>query len=207
MARKKTPDVMGEVLGGKSQEEEEQAPDAATISLVDSSGEDTASRTDPLPRAEAGTGEKGTLASNTINKYAIWSMGVSLVPLPLVDIVAISGLQLKMLSVLSRLYGVDFSENAGRAIIASLLGSVGAHSLRQGTFSLVRSIPLVGWIAGWFVMPATAGALTYAVGKVFVQHYGSGGTFLNFDAAAFKASFKEQYDKGLEFVPRLKSGN
>ena len=108
-----------------------------------------------------------------------------------------------MVSVLARLYGVDFSQSAGRTIIASLLSSVGADSLRRGALgSLVKSIPLIGWVAGWFIMPLAAGALTYAVGKVFAQHFASGGTFIGCNPGEFKQSFKDQYRRGLNLFRR-----
>ena len=45
-------------------------------------------------------------------------------------------------------------------------------------------------------MPALAGASTYAVGKVFVQHFESGGTFLNFDPEDVRDYYAEQFEKG-----------
>ena len=195
MARKKTPDVIGEVLGGKAPEEESRPRDTSVASRTGSSP--------GFQMEEAGPGGRDETVSRIISKYVIWAAGIGLVPLPVVDIIALSGLQVKMLSVLSRTYGVDFSENAGRSLIASLSSSVSAESLSRGVLgSVLKSIPLVGWVAGWFLMPAAAGALTYAIGRVFAQHFESGGSFLDFDAHEFKEAFREQYRKGLAFVRR-----
>ena len=196
MARKKTPDVMGDLLGEKSQAKGGQTQNVP-------SSKKAAPRPSTESRAAAGPEKKEAEALRTIEKHAIWASGIGLLPMPLVDIVALSGLQLRMVSVLARLYRVDFSQSAGRTIIASLLSSVGANSLRRGAFgSLVKSIPLVGWVAGWFVMPVAAGALTYAVGKVFAQHFASGGTLIDCDLEQLKQSFKEQYRRGLELFRR-----
>jgi uncharacterized protein (DUF697 family) len=51
-------------------------------------------------------------------------MGASLVPVPLFDLLALSGVQLKMLHSLTKLYEVPFSKNLGKSSIASLLGGV-----------------------------------------------------------------------------------
>lgn len=195
MARKKTPDMIGEALGGKAPEEGDR--DRSLASKADSS----AGTRSPTVAPD----ERDAAASEVINKYAIWAMGVGLVPLPVVDIIALSGLQVKMLSVLARIYGVDFSENAGRSMVASLSSSVGAESVGKGLLgSVLKSIPLVGWIAGLLILPAATGALTYAVGRIFSQHFESGGTFLDFRSQEFKDAFKEQYHKGLAFVRRQK---
>ena len=53
-------------------------------------------------------------------------------------------------------------------------------------------------------MPAAAGASTYAVGQVFIQHFESGGTFLDFDPDKVKAYFAEQVEKGKLVVADLR---
>jgi len=42
-------------------------------------------------------------------------------------------------------------------------------------------IPLLGQACAVLTMPVSGGAATYALGMVFIQHFSSGGTFLNFD--------------------------
>ncbi|MDE2463441.1 MAG: GTPase, partial [Alphaproteobacteria bacterium] len=43
-------------------------------------------------------------------------------------------------------------------------------------------------------LPSLAAASTYALGKVFIQHFESGGTFLDMDPDKVSAYFKEQYE-------------
>jgi hypothetical protein len=42
--------------------------------------------------------------------------------------------------------------------------------------------------------------VTYAIGRVFVQHYEMGGTLLDFDPDKTKAFFAEQFRVGKEYV-------
>ena len=49
-------------------------------------------------------------------------------------------------------------------------------------------------------MPVFAGASTYAIGKVFIQHFESGGTFLDFEPAKVRAYFSQQFDKGRDLA-------
>ena len=45
-------------------------------------------------------------------------------------------------------------------------------------------------------VPIFAGASTYAVGKVFHQHFASGGTFLDFDAEKTRGYFSQLFEQG-----------
>jgi uncharacterized protein (DUF697 family) len=59
---------------------------------------------------------------------------------------------------------------------------------------LVKSVPGIGSVLGAVTGPALASAATYAIGKVFTQHFEAGGNILNFDANAMRNYFKEQFD-------------
>jgi len=144
---------------------------------------------------------KSAQAEAIINKYVPWSMGAGFIPVPLVDVVALTGIQVKMLADISAVYGVEFSENRGKSIVISLLGGLGSTSLAAGAVgSLVKSIPGVGLWLGAATLPVIAGAITFAVGKVFIQHFESGGTFLNFSSMEAKKLFAEKFEEGKKEV-------
>lgn len=144
-------------------------------------------------------------AEKVVKTYMYWSMGAGLIPIPLLDIAAVSGVQLKMLSEISKIYEIKFSENAGKTIIASLLGGVTAGTLTRSSFtSLVKSIPIIG-ILGSLSMPIYSGAATWAIGKVFIQHFASGGTFLTFDPQKVKDYFNELFKQGLTIAESAKA--
>jgi len=130
-------------------------------------------------------------------KYMLASMAAGLVPAPAFDIAAVTAVQLKMLHSLSRVYEIPFSEQAGKSAVASLLGGVGATSIARGTFgSIVKAIPVVGTIAGAVTMPIIAAAATYAIGRVFLQHFEAGGTLLDFDPEKVRNYFSKLYREG-----------
>jgi uncharacterized protein (DUF697 family) len=123
-------------------------------------------------------------------------MGAGLIPVPFVDLAAVSGLQLKMLYELSKIYGVSFERNRGKAVIGSLIGSVVPGALSFGAAgSALKAVPAVGALAGTPAMVLFCGASTWAVGKVFIQHFESGGTFLNFDPDQVRDYFKAQFEE------------
>lgn len=144
-------------------------------------------------------------AQALVKKYMWWSMGAGLIPVPLVDIATVSGVQLKMLNELSKIYGVKFSKNAGKSIISALLGGISADALSKSyVTSVLKSIPIIG-IAGSVSMPIYSGATTWAIGKVFIQHFASGGTFLDFDPKKVKDYFMNLFKQGQEIAHNLKT--
>jgi len=149
--------------------------------------------------------EKLDLSHALVKKYMWWSMGAGLIPVPLVDIATVSGVQLKMLSELSKVYDVKFSKNAGKSIISALLGGISADALSKSYFtSIIKSIPVVG-VVGAVSMPIYSGATTWAIGLIFIQHFASGGTFLNFDPKAVKEYFAKLFNQGQEIAQNLKT--
>jgi len=141
---------------------------------------------------------------NIVRNHVVGSMGVGLIPIPLVDIVALTGVQLNMLRKLAKVYGVPFSKDKGKNVLASLLGAGMSVPIGATLSSLVKAIPVVGQTAGALTMPVTAGAITYAVAKVFTQHFASGGTFLNFDPEAVKEYYAEMLKEGEKVAGDLK---
>jgi uncharacterized protein (DUF697 family) len=147
---------------------------------------------------------KQSRAEAIINRYLPWSMGAGLVPIPIADAAMVVGIQVKMLAEISQVYSVEFSENAGKAVIASLIGGVGSTTVAAGTFgSLIKGIPGFGAILGAATLPVIAGATTYAIGKVFTQHFESGGTFLTFDSVDAKKVFDDKLAEGKSRVSTL----
>jgi uncharacterized protein (DUF697 family) len=132
-------------------------------------------------------------AEKIVKGYIGWSAGASLIPLPGADVIGIGAVQLKMLDDLSKLYAVPFSKNAAKSIIGALVGSSGSVLVAMPAVSLLKIVPVIGALTAIFVEPALAGAATYALGKVFIMHFESGGTFLDFDAEAMRKFYDEQF--------------
>jgi len=138
-------------------------------------------------------------AETIVERYMLLSLGVGLIPFALVDMAALAGIQLKMLHSLANLYELEFSSQLGKSLIASLLGGGVPVSLSSRVARLaVRSIPVYGWVAGLISTSLFGGASTYAIGKVFIQHFASGGTFLSFDPQTVREYYAQQLERGKE---------
>jgi uncharacterized protein (DUF697 family) len=139
------------------------------------------------------------LASQVVERFTFWSGAAGLIPVPFIDIAAVGGVQLLMLQRLSEIYNVPFSQNRGKSIIASLAGSVlpasTAMTSAMTVGSLIKGVPGVGWIVGVVTMPAFSAGATYVIGKVFIQHFASGGTLLDFNAPDYREFIKAQKER------------
>jgi uncharacterized protein (DUF697 family) len=147
--------------------------------------------------ASAPVEPRNEVASRLVDRFAIWSGVAGLVPVPVVDVIAVGGLQVQMLRRLSQIYDVPFSENRGKALVAALAGALVPTTSGIGAFSLLKAVPIVGTIIGGFVTPVLSAGATYGIGKAFIQHFESGGTLLDFnppDYREFVKSHKEMWD-------------
>jgi len=148
--------------------------------------------------------ERLTKAERIVQNRTWWSVGGGLIPIPWVDIAAVSGVQLSMIYALSKNYDVEFKKNVARNIAASLVGSIVPGSLAQGFIgSSLKAIPVLGQTFGSVSMSAFSGAATYAIGKVFVQHFETGGTLFDFDIEKMRGYFKEQFAEGKKQAEKL----
>lgn len=132
------------------------------------------------------------MAQDIVKSHVMYSLGAGLVPIPLLDIAAVSVVQLDMLRQLAKLYGKDFKESSGKGLISAISGSTMA---RMGA-SMVKSIPGIGSILGGVTMSALSGASTYAVGQVFIWHFGGGGDLSNFNFDKAREIYEREFEKG-----------
>ena len=140
-------------------------------------------------------------ADAIIRRNMYWSMGAGVLPPVLIDTAALIAVQVKMLRELAILHDVPFKPEIVKSLVGSLLSGVAATGVGMGAVSsgLIRGIaygiPLIGPLVGLATMPAFYAAFTYATGKVFQQHFASGGTFLTFDPKAVEAFFKQKFEE------------
>ncbi|MEA1649119.1 DUF697 domain-containing protein [Nitrospirillum sp. BR 11164] len=136
-----------------------------------------------------------------IRTHVLLAAGSAVIPVVLLDDAVLAGVQLNLLRELAKHYAVDFRGDIGKAAIGTLLATVAPATLGGsllGSFAFrhtLKAIPLVGPVLGLLTQPAFNAAFTYALGKVFAQHFASGGTFLTFDPAKVTDFFKEKFNE------------
>jgi uncharacterized protein (DUF697 family) len=144
-------------------------------------------------RAGGSMTEKEIGAMRIANRFMLYAGGAGLVPIPVFDIAAVTAVQVKMLSDLAKHYNLPFSKDYGKSLVTALIGGVLPTTLGYGGLgSFLKRMPLVGPIVGVFTVSAFAATSTYAVARVFIQHFESGGTFLDFKPAKVREHFASE---------------
>ena len=140
--------------------------------------------------------ERNAKVKKLIKRYAAVSGGLGFIPVPLIDVASISSAQYAMIRDIAEIYGFETTKDHARIIVGSILGgSLPTVLAAAGGGSLIKSIPFVGTIAGVLLVPALAGAMTIAIGRVFSQHFETGGTLLDMDADKLRAHFSAEFEK------------
>ena len=60
---------------------------------------------------------------------------------------------------------------------------------------MVKGLPVIGTLVGTFTTPVLFAGATYIIGKVFIQHFTSGGTLLDFNPPDYREFIKAQKAK------------
>ncbi|MCB0588286.1 MAG: OmpA family protein [Phaeodactylibacter sp.] len=130
--------------------------------------------------------------------HTAMATGLGFAPFPLLDAAGILGIQLWMLRRLAKVYDVPFKKNLAKSIIGALVGNA-------GSVGMLKLIPGLGTALGGGMVAASAGAATFALGKLFTQHFGQGGTLLSFDPVKSQEYFRQLYEEGKATVKELKA--
>lgn len=143
-------------------------------------------------------GTRDERARKVVVEHVFWSVGGGLLPIPLLDIAAVTAIQLDMLKQLCALYGVTYALSSGKAFVSALAGSLLA---RMGA-NAVKLIPGIGTLLGGVSMSILSGASTYAVGMVAIKHFEAGGTLGDLDPKSAKRDYDAEFEKGRDFASR-----
>ena len=133
-----------------------------------------------------------------VRNHMIAAFGAGMIPVPVADLVTMTGVQINLVRKIASRFEVPFSHNAVKSIIGALVGGALPAYGAPPLASLAKAIPFAGGVIGFITMPTISAAMTYAVGHVFIQHFESGGTLLTFDAKKAGELFKKLFKKGKE---------
>jgi uncharacterized protein (DUF697 family) len=134
-------------------------------------------------------------AQQIVNKYALGSGAVSLVPIPIVDVAAITAVQVKMVTSLAKYYDVPMTGSQWvKTGVASLVAGIAPNALAAGLAGeAIRQLPVIGTLLNVAVVPAFSMAVSYALGKVFIAHFEAGGTLLDFNPEKVREHFAAEF--------------
>lgn len=146
--------------------------------------------------------ETAESADDIIYNHLWFSAVPGFIPVPLLDIVAISAVQLDLVKQLCHFYKEDYDEQRGKAIVMALTGSAMSRITGYSARAVLKTVPIVGWVLGGAAMSLFAASSTYAIGQVFKEHLDTGGTLHNLNPDAFRQFYMQQLDKGKDMVSK-----
>jgi hypothetical protein len=82
--------------------------------------------------------ERYEFASQLVRRLSLWSGAAGLIPLPLVDVTVSEASSSICWCALAKIYGVPFSENRGKSILASWAGSLTSIAMSGGANEGIR---------------------------------------------------------------------
>jgi uncharacterized protein (DUF697 family) len=135
------------------------------------------------------------LASQLVDRLSLWSGAAGGVLPPLVDMVGVGGVQLYMLRRLSEIYGVPFSKNLGKSVLSSVVGALIPENASIAAMSVIKGVPLLGHAIVGLTMAGVSAGATWVIGNVFIKHFASGGTLLDFNPPDYREFIKVQKEK------------
>lgn len=165
-----------------------------------------AQKADSLKKAEVYASDRHREAMAIVKTWSQWAVVAGLTPVPILDTLAMSGAQIKLIQLLCKHYEVPFEQKVAIAVATGLIGGTATSAIATGmTRVLMKNIPLAGQIFNLTVEPALSYGSTYAIGASFVKHFESKGNLSNFKSEQMQDFAAEQYQKGKKMFFSKKS--
>ena len=137
-------------------------------------------------------------AKKIIKRHTLYAAGLGFIPIPIVDAVSITAIQIWMIRDIAKVYGIPFKRHIVKSFIGSIVGNTGA-------IGIVKFIPGVGSMLGGTTVSIGAATATYALGQLFMEHFYQGGTLLDFDPVKSRSYFQKLYSEHEATVETLQA--
>ena len=162
----------------------EEQPGPAGPDTVVHSAESTSVAAEPPPRAPVPLGinlqNRRRVAQGIVERYANYSALGGVIPLPVLNAGAVTAIILRMVKALSGVYHVPFEQDRTRAIVLGLIGGLTPTATSTMTASALLFLMPGSNLVGLAVSSLTASACTRRIGSIFVEHFESGASVIDF---------------------------
>jgi len=139
------------------------------------------------------TNYRALLAEQTVKNWSTWAATAGLIPIPVFDLAAIGGLQVKMVRELCKIYDVPYKKETVQSLLGGLAGStltvLASSYLSAGLF---RTIPYAGPVLSIVIQPGLAFVSTLALGRIFISEFESGQSLAGLTAETVSSAYREQ---------------
>lgn len=109
-------------------------------------------------------------ADNIVLGFATTTGATGAIPIPFADAPLLIGQQVAMMLAINTVFGFDIERDALASLATTVVGVGGATVIGKTVVSnLLKFIPGVGSVAGGAISAGTAGLLTLALGKAYIE--------------------------------------
>lgn len=113
-------------------------------------------------------------ALKIVERHAVYAAVGGIIPVPIANVAGVTAIIVRMVKVLSDLYGTPFERDRARAIVVGFMGGAMPTGLGAVTTSTLGYIVPGSGLLGLAVSSVTAVACTRSIGRIFVEHFESG---------------------------------
>lgn len=113
-------------------------------------------------------------ALKIVERHAVYAAVGGIIPVPIANVASVTAVIVRMVKVLSDLYGIPFERDRARAIVVGFMGGAMPTGLGAVTTSTLGYIVPGSGLLGLAVSSVTAVACTRSIGRIFVEHFESG---------------------------------
>ena len=109
-------------------------------------------------------------ANNIVLGFVASTTATGAVPIPFADAPLLVGQQVAMMVAINKVFGFDVKRDALQSLVVAALGVGGATVIGKTVASnLLKLVPGAGSVAGGAVSAGTAGVITLALGKAYIE--------------------------------------
>jgi uncharacterized protein (DUF697 family) len=123
-------------------------------------------------------------ANSIVERHTAYAAVGGIIPVPIANVASITAVIVRMVKLLSDLYGIPFERDRARAIVVGLMGGAMPTGLGAVTTSTLFYIVPGSGLVGLAVSSVAAIACTRSIGRIFVEHFESGSTLHDLRATA-----------------------
>jgi uncharacterized protein (DUF697 family) len=131
-------------------------------------------------------------ARKLVERYATGALCLGLLPLPAMELLVVPSYQISMVRDLSLNYGIKYEKSLAKSLLAALVG-VGILAMPGKWLAqlLAGATGMNLFASGMLTGNMVGAANTLLIGRLFTEHFESGGTLLNFNAAEMRAHYQK----------------
>jgi len=123
-------------------------------------------------------------ANSIVERHTAYAAVGGIIPVPIANVASITAVIVRMVKLLSDLYGIPFERDRARAVVVGLMGGAMPTGLGAVTTSTLFYVVPGSGLVGLAVSSIAAVACTRSIGRIFVEHFETGSSLHDLSATA-----------------------